>query len=184
MPKHNVSTCKSSCCAPNVDVTPKPQPNIVSIWLWLIGTPANATKLRARLTSLKAPPLDTLFGQEPLQCPLTVIYGAEVSRQVYANPDLRPGLDAWDIGAVTPDDLRRWCLTIEKGEYATDFPFDPSYNASLVKTNTRAMAKKLADRAYSRRSDGVKPKGTLDRKKLEKKSRKAFSPIDWDKLDL
>lgn len=158
--------------------------NVVAIWLYLISTPANATRLRARLTSLKSPPLDTLFGPEPLQCPLTVIYGAEVSRQVYANAALRPALDAWDNGSVTSDDLRRWCLTIEKGEYASDSTFDPRANAQLVQSNTRSMAKKLADRDNSRRDSRVRNDRTLDRKKLEKKRPKAPSPIDWAQLDV
>src|SRR6266550_8801708 len=150
--------------------------NNVATWLWLIGTKANALKLRARLTGLKPPPLDPAFGPEPVQCPLTVLYGAEVSRQAYANETLRPALDAWDQGAVTPDDLRRWCLTIEKGEYATDFPFNSITNAVHVQARARAMAKQLADRDISRRDGRVRNERTLDRKKLAKKRTKAPSP--------
>lgn len=158
--------------------------NNVATWLWLIGTKPNALKLRVRLTGLKSPPLDPSFGPEPVQCPLTVLYGAEVSRQAYANEAIRPALDAWDTGEVSPDDLRRWCLTIEKGEYATDFPFDPSYNASLVKTRQSAMARELADRDNRRRDSRTRGKRSLDSKKLEKKRSKAPSPIDWDQLDV
>lgn len=158
--------------------------NNVAIWLWLIGTKENAIKLRTRLTGLKSPPLDPGFGPEPIQCPLTVLYGAEVSRQAYANSDIRPALDAWDTGEVSPDDLRRWCLTIEKGEYATDCPFDPRTNAILVQTNTRTMACELADRDYRRRSDGASGKRPVDNKKLQKHRRKEIKPINWDKLDL
>jgi hypothetical protein len=181
--KHDPRTCKSSCCAPNVYVTSKVFNNTAT-WLYLIGTKRNAEILRARLTGLKSPPLDPMFGPEPLQCPLTVLYGAEVSRQAYANPDLRSALDAWDNGSVSPDDLRRWCLTIEKGEYVTDLSFSPRANVIYIEALRSSMAKKLADRANSRRGDGTKPKGTLDRKRLAKKSRKTPSPINWDQLDL
>lgn len=157
--------------------------NVVKTWLVLIGTVQNATRLRARLTSLKSPPLDALFGPEPLQCPLTVLYGAEVSRQAYANPTYRPALDAWDNGAVTPDDLRRWCLVIERGEYEGDI-FSPGLNAITVQASTRAMAKKLADRDNSRRDGRARDERTLDRQKLEKKRPKAPRPIDWTQLDL
>ena len=92
--------------------------NIVAAWLFMIATPANARKLRSRLDSLKPPPLDPLFGPEPKQCPLTVIYGAEASRRAYLDRRLRPALDAWDTEYVTIADLRRWCLEIERGNYA------------------------------------------------------------------
>ena len=91
--------------------------NIVAGWLFLVGTPTNARKLRLRIDSLQAPPLDPAFGPEPRQCPLTVLYGAEVSRQAYAHPDLRRALDAWDTEYVTAGDLRRWCWEIERGKY-------------------------------------------------------------------
>lgn len=91
--------------------------NYVAGWLFLIGTPERARKLRSRVDTLKPPPLDPLFGPEPRQCPLTVLFGAEVSRKAYLNASLRPALDAWDSGYVEASDLRRWCLNIERGEY-------------------------------------------------------------------
>src|SRR5258708_4975331 len=91
--------------------------NIIKTWLYLVGTPARARKLRMRIDGLQSPPLDPMFGPEPLQCPLTVLYGAETSRRAYADPLIRPALDAWDTGAVSPADLRRWCIEIERGNY-------------------------------------------------------------------
>jgi hypothetical protein len=119
--------------------------NVVQTWLWLIGTKANAVRLRARITGLKSPPLDPAFGPEPLQCPLTVLYGAEVSRACYADPVLRPVLDAWDTGAVSPDDLRRWCLVIEGGQVHWDQePFDPMAQVRYVSNCARAYAHERA----------------------------------------
>jgi hypothetical protein len=176
VPKHDVSTCRSRCCEPNVYVETKYSPNVVRLWLYLISTKANATKLRARLSSLKSPPLDTLFGPEPLQCPLTVLYGAEVSRQVYANDVYRPALDAWDNGTVTPDDLRRWCLVIENGGYSTDLPFSPMVNASFVKAQTRLAMQRL--RAKVEREVETKVK-----RDPRKGTRKVVKPIDWSLID-
>ncbi len=103
--------------------------NIVATWLFLVGTPERARKLRLRLDGLKSPPLDALFGLEPKQCPLTVLFGAETSRRAYANAELRPALDAWDSEYVTVDDLRRWCLEIERGHYAGPI-FMPTWRVS------------------------------------------------------
>lgn len=88
--------------------------NTVQTWLGLIGTPQRARKLRARVDTLASPVLDEAFGPEPKQCPTTVLYGAALSQRLYADPKYRPALDAWDTGQVTPSDLRRWCLEIEK----------------------------------------------------------------------
>lgn len=99
--------------------------NIYGTWLYLIGNATNAKRLRLRLEGLKPPPLDALFGPEPKQCPLTVIYGAEVSRKAYADPLLRPALDSWDSGYLEITDLRRLCLEIETGRYA-----GPSFSSS------------------------------------------------------
>jgi hypothetical protein len=91
--------------------------NTIQTWLYLIGTPERARKLRLRVDGLKPPPLDEGFGEEPSQCPTTVLHGAGISRVLYANPDTRPALDAWDTGQVSKSDIRRWCLTIEQGKY-------------------------------------------------------------------
>jgi len=92
--------------------------NPIQVWLYLIGTPERARKLRLRVDGLVSPPLDEAFGNEPFQCPTTVLHGAQISRALYANPSTRNALDAWDTGQVSKSDIRRWCLVIEKGQYA------------------------------------------------------------------
>lgn len=91
--------------------------NTIQVWLFLIGIPERARKLRLRVDGLVSPPEDELFGPEPVQCPTTVLFGAETSRNLYANPSIRPALDAWDTGAVSKADIRRWCMEVEKGRY-------------------------------------------------------------------
>lgn len=91
--------------------------NPVKTWLYLIGTPERARKLRLRVDGLVRPPLDELYGPEPVQCPTTVLFGADISRKLYVNPLVRPALDAWDTGSVSKSDIRRWCMVVEKGEY-------------------------------------------------------------------
>ena len=90
----------------------------------LIGTKERAVKLRARIESLKPPPLDPLFGPEPRQCPLTVLYGGEVSRRAYLDPALQPALDAWDTQYIGDVELKRLCTYIELGQYNGPV-FDP-----------------------------------------------------------
>jgi hypothetical protein len=87
-----------------------------------------------------------------------VLYGAEVSRQAYANPALRPALDAWDTGMVTPDDLRRWCLVIEGTDGPVEYVhrFNPMLNASAVSQKAYAYAslQREAEReAYQQRRE-------------------------------
>jgi hypothetical protein len=91
--------------------------NVIQTWLYLIGTPERAKKLRLRVDGLSSPPLDEAFGQEPAQCPTTILFGANISRRLYADPMIRLALDAWDMGTVSKGDLRRWCVEIEKGRY-------------------------------------------------------------------
>lgn len=119
--------------------------NPIQGWIRLIGTKENARRLRVRLDSLKPPALDPLFGPEPKQCPLTVLYGAEVSRQVYALPAWRSVLDAWDNETVTASDLRRYCLAIERGD-VPEQPFDTKLNAMLVRLQMQVNKEKLANR--------------------------------------
>lgn len=91
--------------------------NPIQGWMELINTVDRAKKLRQRLDRLESPPLDETFGPEPLQCPTTVLFGAEVSRLLYADPNYRPALDAWDTGMVEKSDLWKWCLAVENGQY-------------------------------------------------------------------
>lgn len=91
--------------------------NIIAIWLQLIGTVERARKLRARVDGLVSPPVDPNIGPEPPQCPTTVLFGAEVARKLYADPNFRSALDAWDTGEVSRSDLRRYCQWVEKGLY-------------------------------------------------------------------
>lgn len=92
--------------------------NPIATWLYLIGTPERALKLRARVERLVPPPLDAFFGPEPPQCPTTVLFGLTISQRLYADPATRPALDAWDMGSITAADIRRLCLSIERGEYS------------------------------------------------------------------
>lgn len=114
--------------------------NIVKAWLSLIGTPDRARKLRGRLDSLTSPSLDKAFGPEPAQCPTTVLFGAEVSRKLYADPDFRSALDAWDTGEVSKSDLRRYCLCIEKSQYTGPIFYPDASWLSRLRALTTANA--------------------------------------------
>jgi len=91
--------------------------NAIATWLYLIGTPERALKLRGRVERLAPPPFDPYFGVEAAQCPTTVLFGLAQSQRLYADPRFRPALDAWDTGEVVAADIRRLCLCIEKGQY-------------------------------------------------------------------
>lgn len=101
--------------------------NIVMTWLYLIGTSERARKLRLRVDGLVSPPLDELFGPEPLQCPTTVLYGAQTSRRLYLDSRTRPALDAWDTGEVSKADIRRWCIVVEKEQYKGPVYYPPLF---------------------------------------------------------
>ena len=99
--------------------------NTVQTWLYLIGTPERARKLRARVDGLSSPPVEENFGKEAPQCPTTVLFGGKHSQRLYANPTIRPALDAWDSEQITKGDLRRYCLEIEKGRYSGEiYPYE------------------------------------------------------------
>lgn len=44
----------------------------------------------------------------------------KMSQMLYACGLTRPALDAWDSGQITSDDLRRFCLLIERGQSHAD----------------------------------------------------------------
>lgn len=108
------------------------------MWLKLIGDSERARKLRARVDGLVSPPVDPNVGPEPAQCPTTVLFGAEVARKLYADPNYRSALDAWDTGEVSRSDLRRYCQWIEKGLYAGPIFYpDASWLSALRILTTR-----------------------------------------------
>lgn len=45
------------------------------------------------------------------------MYDARTSQWAYSKALYRDALDAWDMEYLTSDDLRRFCLYIEKGKY-------------------------------------------------------------------
>jgi|ERR1043166_1863856 hypothetical protein len=111
--------------------------NVVQTWLYLIGNPERAKKLRSRVDGLKPPVLDPEFGPEPKQCPTTILFDAKTSRKLYADPLTRPALDAWDCGLVDKDDLWAWCNYVERGLYqGPTYHFVPEQFFSRVLTTS------------------------------------------------
>lgn len=68
-------------------------PNIVVLWLEIIGSPDRAQKLLTETWT---------------SCPSVLLEGQEGSYRLYANPRYRPALDAWDTGMVTRRDILCW----------------------------------------------------------------------------
>lgn len=86
----------------------RPQPNVVQLWLELIGTPERArTLLEAYLI-------------EPVWrgCPSAALFGTAGSEKLYASRRYRPALDAWDTGQVTRRDVIAWAAHVKAGSYA------------------------------------------------------------------
>lgn len=96
--------------------------NYIQAWLYIIGTRERARKLLKVLDKL---PGATVARDEFLQqdvtyapmCPTQILFGAKEAGKVYADPQLRPALDAWDNGALTKHDIRRFAQWIERGKY-------------------------------------------------------------------
>lgn len=86
--------------------------NVVKPWLFLIGTPERAKSLRKKLDYI-APKADG----SPMTCPTELLFGAATSASIYAHPKFRPALDAWDTGELGVDDVRRFCVGVERGWY-------------------------------------------------------------------
>lgn len=106
---------------------PELQPfNRWSAWLYLIGTPARAKKLLRLLPRIAEPQLDihgeslqslTYSVMEPAICPTRIMFGEHESHRLYANPELRPALDAWDTGLITKRDIFTLCNHVASGKY-------------------------------------------------------------------
>ena len=99
-------------------------------WLFIIGTPARARKLRALLGKLSPATIVTepVYDDDgftigtadvytPPMCPTQVLFGQREAAKLYADPLTRPALDAWDQQFLTKDDIRRLCQEIEHGGY-------------------------------------------------------------------
>jgi hypothetical protein len=106
--------------------------NAISAWLFIIGTPERASKLRklidrmdkARYVPCAKAVEDVSYCfelptelRQPAMCPTQLLFGAKEAGRVYADPDLRPALDAWDTGELEAADIKRLCAMVEKGEY-------------------------------------------------------------------
>ena len=91
--------------------------NPIAGWLVLIGTAANARKLRMLIEKLPAAVVDG-DGRivEPAMCPTIPRFGMRESARLYADPTFRPALDAWDTGLITKQDIVRLCHVIEGRE--------------------------------------------------------------------
>ena len=126
--------------------------NTIQQWLFLIGVPERARKLRLRVDGLVAPQVDEMFGPEPIQCPTTVLFGANTARLLYADPRYRPALDAWDTGAISKGDLRRFCLMIEKGKY-TGPVFAPGSQEFKDEQMVRLLTQSIVVAEYNRRKE-------------------------------
>lgn len=80
--------------------------NHVEIWLELLHG-ADTPKLDACIAHYAAKP------QTP-SCPTVLLYDQATSDRLYADPVVRRGLDAWDLGRVTAFDIVRWGRLIKK----------------------------------------------------------------------
>ncbi len=94
----------------------------IRIWLKLIGTKERAEKLLA--TMWRYHKWHTLS-----PCPTVTLFGEEWN---YGDCDVRPALDAWDAGHLSPLDISRLCTYIIEGNYN-----GPAYNEEDL-TDTKA----------------------------------------------
>lgn len=65
------------------------------------------------LLSREGFPVAYLPQRTPPTCPATVLFGENKASKIYANPNLRPALDAWDSGEIGIKELQRICYQIE-----------------------------------------------------------------------
>lgn len=96
--------------------------NSISAWLYIIGTRERAKKLLKVLDRLpgetvaKDEFLGTQITYAPM-CPTQILFGAKEAGKIYADPELRPALDAWDSGELSRHDIRRFAQWVERGKY-------------------------------------------------------------------
>ena len=110
--------------------------NIVKAWLTIIGTKRNAQTILASIDILAGRKHfkcgGTVAGgkclrckarglkrkdwnlDDPPPCPSRLIMGKRAQSILYANPNLQPALDAYDMGFVTRADIKRYCYEVMK----------------------------------------------------------------------
>lgn len=96
--------------------------NYISAWLYIIGTRERAKKLLKVLDRLpgETRAKDDFLGVDVVyapMCPTQILFGAKEAGKIYADPALRPALDAWDNATLSRHDIRRFAQWIERGKY-------------------------------------------------------------------
>lgn len=104
--------------------------NAIAAWLFIIGIPERAKKLRNLLDKLplgyvELEPIRDCNGKDagtrslyhPPMCPTVPLFGQRESAKLYADPNTRAALDAWDTQQLTKEDISRFCIWIERGRY-------------------------------------------------------------------
>jgi len=113
--------------------------NIVSTWLFLIGTPERARKLlgnidvldgrqhkgcggvvsegRCRRCKTRQLVAADYYETLPRPCPARLMFDKQNQGWIYADPSLRPALDAWDEEVVSRNDIWNYAAFIARGEY-------------------------------------------------------------------
>lgn len=114
--------------------------NYIQAWLYIIGTKERARKLLKVLDKLPGITrgIDPYLGIEvkyPPMCPTQILFGAKEAGRLYADPELRPALDAWDMGVLNKQDIRRFAQSIDRGHYN-----GPSYTLTKKVRNESVAA--------------------------------------------
>lgn len=87
--------------------------NPVAGWLYLIGTPQRARKLRLLIDRAQDAVLANGKIVEPALCPTRILFGEHESHRIYANEQLRPALDAWDTGSISKTEIVELCYLVD-----------------------------------------------------------------------
>lgn len=130
--------------------------NVVETWLYLIGTPQRAKTLldnlwkldgqkhrgcgglvKRRVCQICQHPLARIAIREedPKPDPVSILY-PWLSELIYADESLRPALDAWDTGAITKQDVKRfaeWILEQQQPPVGDSFSPDGWLGELLAK---------------------------------------------------